>query len=229
MGARHAQRRLGGQAKHRDRVADGAAYFAIYYFVFHFFILRFNLKTPARDATPGPAEPVAAPGRPGRASALIAALGGPGNLRTVDACTIRLRLELEDPAKVDAPRLKQLGARGLVHPGGNALQVVLGPEADQVAGEMCDAIALSRARSGPAAAELLASLGGAANVEAVEPRSSRLCVTIRSQAEIDRERLGALGLRGFAIASPTSIHLLTGSDAQPWAEQLRALLTGDDA
>jgi len=192
----------------------GAAYFAVYYFAFRFFITRFNLKTPGRDLEPAQAAP-APVGHGDRAAALIAALGGAGNLRKVDACTTRLRLDLADPARVDEPRLRQLGARGLVRPGGDALQVVLGPEADRVAGEMRDALA-----AGPPAAALLAALGGAANIAAVKPRASRLCVAVRAGDKVDLARLGALGLRGVALASPTSVHLIIGPDTQAWAEQL---------
>jgi phosphotransferase system IIB component len=41
-----------------------------------------------------------------------------------------------DQAAVDAEALKRLGARGMVKPSANALQVVVGTNADQVAGEM---------------------------------------------------------------------------------------------
>ena len=199
----------------------GALYSAIYYFTFGYCIRRFDLKTPGREAEPAAATvPPLSPNA--RAEALVAALGGRANLRTIDACTTRLRLDLADPARVDEARLRHLGARGLVRPGGNALQVVLGPEADRVAGEMRDACGTS----GPAASDLLAALGGAANVEAAQARAGRLCVTVRAADAVDLDRLRACGLRGAALASPTSVHLLTGVDGAPMADALRALLAG---
>ena len=202
----------------------GALYFGIYYFAFRFCITRFNLLTPGREPEPAAAGPAAPAVGGGRAAALIAALGGRANLRSILACTTRLRLDLADPARVDEARLKALGARGLVRPGGSALQVVLGPEADQVAGEMRDAMALPEAGEPAAAAELLAALGGAANVEALEARAGRLLVRIRSDAAVDRGRLGALGLRGFAATSPASLHLLAGPEVGPLAAALNRLL-----
>jgi PTS system N-acetylglucosamine-specific IIC component len=203
----------------------GALYFAVYYFTFRFCITRFNLKTPGRGDEPAlAAGPADGTGQDSRAAGLIAALGGGANLRTIDACTTRLRLDLVDPALVDEPRLKALGARGLVHPGGNALQVVLGPEADQVAGEMRDAVASWPESAGPPVAALIAALGGASNVGSIESRSSRLCITIRSKDALDQDRLRALASRGFALASPTSLHLIIGGDAQPWADQARELV-----
>jgi PTS system N-acetylglucosamine-specific IIC component len=136
----------------------GAVYFGVYYGLFRVFIQRFDLKTPGRE----PAEdlaglPVAAPTggqggakAGGRGADFLAALGGAGNLASVDACTTRLRLIVVDQAAVSAPTLKALGARGIVKPSDKALQVVLGPIADQVAGEIRAAIA-----AGPAAPPLV--------------------------------------------------------------------------
>lgn len=79
----------------------GLAYFGIYYGVFRYFIARFDLKTPGRgpveiDATAGAASAV----RGGRARLFIDALGGAGNLSSVDACTTRLRLVVLDQNRV---------------------------------------------------------------------------------------------------------------------------------
>jgi PTS system N-acetylglucosamine-specific IIC component len=199
----------------------GALYFGIYYATFRFCITRFNLATPGREAEPEAGAP--APVAGGQAEALIAALGGRTNLTSVDACTTRLRLELADPAAVDEPALKRAGARGVVRPGGNAVQVVMGPLADQIAGEMRQALAGAPPRGRPVA-ELLAALGGAANVEKVEPRSSRLCVTLASRDSVNEQTLAGLGLRGFVHAAPDSLHLLTGPGAEDWARELAHLL-----
>lgn len=201
----------------------GAFYFAVYYFTFRFCIARFDLRTPGRDVEPAAAEPAGAAAAGGRAGALVAALGGPANLRAIDACTTRLRLDLADPGKVDEASLRRLGARGIVRPGGHALQVVLGPEADLVASEMRAAAAAGSAASRPVAG-LLEALGGSSNVKRVEARASRLCIAVGSQSAVDGDRLGRLGLRAFAVAGPHSIHVITGAGAQMWAEELEALL-----
>jgi glucose-like phosphotransferase system IIB component len=70
----------------------GALYFAVYYFTFRWCIARFDLMTPGRGATAETAGPAIEFGS--RAEAIVAALGGAANLRAVDACTTRLRLEL---------------------------------------------------------------------------------------------------------------------------------------
>jgi PTS system N-acetylglucosamine-specific IIC component len=195
----------------------GAAYFAIYYAVFRFCILHFDLKTPGREVANTAVVAAAPEDDRSRADAMIAALGGRANLLTVDACTTRLRLELADPSLADEARLRALGARGVVLPGGNALQVVLGPQADQVAGEIRDALA-GGGSEGASLAALLDALGGADNVAALSAKSGRLRARLLSADRIDPARLEALPVRGFAVASPASVHILAGEDARRWSE-----------
>jgi len=124
----------------------GLIYFLVYYFLFSFAIRKFNL------ATPGRAEAVAAKaaqdapqtelavGAEAKAVGFIRALGGTRNIKLVDACTTRLRLELADGSLASEQALRALGARGIVRPGQNVMQVVLGPQAEIVAGEIWDAM-----------------------------------------------------------------------------------------
>jgi N-acetylglucosamine PTS system EIICBA or EIICB component len=115
----------------------GCAYFAVYFVLFRYVILRFDLRTPGREA----AEPTLQTARDAEAAAtgllreddFVTALGGRGNLRSVDACTTRLRLEILSQEHVNEAALRRLGAHGFVRPSPNLLQVVLGPVADQVA------------------------------------------------------------------------------------------------
>jgi PTS system N-acetylglucosamine-specific IIC component len=115
----------------------GLVYALAYYSTFRFCIVRFQLRTPGRedDETAPAADEVPVAGTT-RTAAMIAALGGSANLTAIDACTTRLRLTVANQDAVDEPALRRLGARGLVRPSANTLQVVLGPIADQVAGEL---------------------------------------------------------------------------------------------
>ncbi len=129
----------------------GAAYALIYYAVFRFAIRRWNLQTPGREveaAAEGEATEIAG----GRGASFVAAMGGSTNLSEIAACTTRLRLIVVDPAQVDEPALKRLGARGILRPSPSGVQVVLGPIADAVAMEMRAAV-----ESGPIAATLRAA------------------------------------------------------------------------
>lgn len=108
----------------------GLIYAALYYTVFSWGIRRFDLKLPGRDA----ATPVGAAVRPDeRGSAFVQGLGGAANLKSVDACTTRLRLQVHDAARLDREMLTRLGARGVLDLGGGSVQVVVGPEADRLA------------------------------------------------------------------------------------------------
>lgn len=114
-------------------VVMGLVFFVVYYVVFRFAIMKWNMRTPGR----GEAAAVAAGGDhhsdegtgDGTAAQLIAAFGGRDNLRDVDACITRLRIEVADRSKVDKARLQALGAAGVLEVGNN-VQAVFGPRAD---------------------------------------------------------------------------------------------------
>ena len=186
----------------------GALYAGVYYGVFRWAILRFDLKTPGREPE-GEAGAAAVPTQAGtRGQAFARALGGGGNLAGLDACTTRLRLVLNDPAAVDEAALRRLGARGLVRPSAKTLQVVLGPIADQVA----DEIRRARAASADAAA-WRSALGGGDNVLEARLCDSRVVLRVRDPAGVDAAGLRALGARAVATPSPASVHLVLGPQA----------------
>ncbi len=192
----------------------GLVYAALYYAVFRWTIVRFDLKTPGREQDGG-GNAAAAPAGTG-ATAMIAALGGAANLVSIDACTTRLRLVVRDHAAIDEAALKRLGARGVIRPGGNALQVVVGPTADTLAGALRDAVA--GATSTTPAAALLAAFGGRDNIVAVRSLVSRLVVTVIDAAAVDAAAAAAIG-RASVRASDRSWHLIIGPEAAVVARQ----------
>ena len=198
----------------------GLAYAGLYYGLFRFFIARFDLKTPGREDDEVKS---AAPGivvGSGRGEAFVAALGGGANLRTVAACTTRLRLEIVNRDAVDELGLKQLGARGLIAPSPGALQVVLGPIADAVAQDIRDALAgasqaafeMPNLNESEAcvdlSSDLTAALGGRANIEVAEVRAGRTCVTVRDADLIDNGALDAALPKGFVHIADRRLQLL---------------------
>ncbi|MEV0948241.1 PTS glucose/sucrose transporter subunit IIB [Rhodococcus sp. NPDC049939] len=74
-----------------------------------------------------------------KASAIISGLGGPDNIREVEACITRLRTEVKDGSKVDEAALKAAGAHGVLKTG-SVVQVVVGPEAEAIADDIEDAL-----------------------------------------------------------------------------------------
>jgi PTS system N-acetylglucosamine-specific IIC component len=203
----------------------GLAYSAVYYVVFRYCIAKFDLKTPGREpasltASSEASRPI---GNRDRAQGFITALGGAGNLTTIDACTTRLRLGVNDQSKVDAEALKRLGAQGIVRPSASALQVILGPIADQVAGEIRSGL-----RGSAADLNLLRALGGGKNIKDVELASTRLRVRVADGASVDEAAIRSMGLRGVARPSPDFVHLLVGPSAKATHESLMAALTAGD-
>jgi PTS system N-acetylglucosamine-specific IIB component len=72
-----------------------------------------------------------------KAEKILAGLGGADNIVEIEACITRLRTEVEDPAKVDEAALKAAGAHGVIATG-KVVQVVVGPEADNIAEDIED-------------------------------------------------------------------------------------------
>ena len=203
----------------------GAAYFALYYGVFRFLIVRLNLATPGRESDDAAAQPIAPSTPDARARAFVTALGGAQNLTEVDACTTRLRLVLADNKEVDEAALRRLGARGILRSSAQGLQVVLGPIADQVAGEIRAAL---RSAPPPAAAldapALLAALGGRDNVVDLATAAGRLLIRTARPDRIDESALARLGIRGIARSAADRVHLLVAGPVEEWGEPLRRLL-----
>jgi len=72
-----------------------------------------------------------------KAEKIVAGLGGLDNIAEIEGCITRLRTEVEDPALVDDAALRAAGAHGVVKMG-SAIQIVIGTDADPVAGEIED-------------------------------------------------------------------------------------------
>ena len=120
------------------------------------------------------------------------------------ACTTRLRLTLADPALADETALRALGARGVIRPGGDALQVVLGPIADAVAGEMRDVL-----RAPPLlGSELEQALGGPANIRETGTVAGRLRVVLHRPNAIDEDRIDRAAPHGWARVGGSVLHIL---------------------
>ncbi|TFC18371.1 PTS sugar transporter [Cryobacterium algoritolerans] len=72
-----------------------------------------------------------------KAEQILAGLGGSGNIVEIEACITRLRTEVTDPALVNEAALKAAGAHGVFR-SGTIIQVVVGPEADNLAEDIED-------------------------------------------------------------------------------------------
>jgi N-acetylglucosamine PTS system EIICBA or EIICB component len=202
----------------------GLVYFALYYGLFRFFIVRLDLKTPGREGDDVAAG--AAPAEGAAGAAWVGALGGAKNVVSVDACTTRLRLVVADQSAVNEGALRQLGARGLVRPSAETLQVVVGPIADQVASDIRAEIKAPRPDATPSlsASTLLEALGGRGNVRDVRLAASRLCIGLKNADAVVDSRVAELTVRGIARPARDSLHVVLGPSASVLYQELNALL-----
>lgn len=100
---------------------------ALYYFIFYTAITKLRLPTPGRLQE----EVSALKADAATAKVIITALGGGDNLIRINCCLTRLRVVIRDEAMVDREGLMGLGAAGIIGKG-EALQVVVGPIADEL-------------------------------------------------------------------------------------------------
>ncbi|WP_027956379.1 PTS transporter subunit EIIC [Halobacillus kuroshimensis] len=124
-------------------LAAGAIFFVIYYFTFSFAIKKWDLATPGRGGQENKLytrkdfnEQKQDKKKGGKstqtretAAAIMEALGGEDNLKHVDACFTRLRVEVSKVDQIDEGRLKELGAAGVVKVDQN-IQAIFGGRSD---------------------------------------------------------------------------------------------------
>lgn len=112
------------------QIPFGCIWAVLYYFVFKFTILKFNIMTPGRgDEEEGSGLQVETKSSiKEEAAKVLVALGGPENLEDVDACITRLRVSVKDVAKVDKEELKRLGATAVLDVKGG-IQAIYGAKA----------------------------------------------------------------------------------------------------
>src|SRR4051794_2711102 len=84
-----------------------------------------------------PTDPRKARPMSSKAEQILAGLGGAGNIVEMEPCITRLRTEVKDAALVDEKALKAAGAHGVIT-AGSVVQVVVGPEADNLAEDIED-------------------------------------------------------------------------------------------
>lgn len=229
----------------------GPMYAVVYYLLFRFYIVRFNIATPGREneETPAGGATAGAPidsDKMGFARQLVLAFGGRSNIANLDSCITRLRVGVNDPAKVDSARLKQLGAAGVVM-AGKGVQAIYGTRAGNLMTDMEEYLAQAGddaelpaggvpVSAGAAAAATSAAviadapretienlrnaLGGADNIVSVEPMArTRLLVKLKDNAKIKPGLAEAAGLTLFTPKEGDEVHVLVG----PHPERFRAM------
>jgi PTS system glucose-specific IIC component len=112
----------------------GPLWALMYYSLFRTLIVRRDLKTPGREVEEAGAAATMDPGD-SMAARLVAAFGGGANIRSLDACITRLRVELNDVSLASADALRALGAAGVVQVGGG-MQAIFGTRSENLKTDM---------------------------------------------------------------------------------------------
>ena len=228
----------------------GPIYGLIYYSVFRFVIVKFNLRTPGREDESGEtAIYQSTSGKHDKARALVLAFGGAKNINSLDACITRLRVAVIAPEKVDTAKLKALGAAGVMIIG-NGIQAIFGPLSENLKGEMEDylktkpsdadveAVAIVAPIAAPivasaggaiqpwvceASGPLLAALGGRANIRVLEAVAfTRLRIELIDPAKFDANAASVAGVVAVMDVDSNIKHLIIGDKAEQFAIVMNA-------
>ncbi len=210
----------------------GPIFAVIYYIVFRTLILKFNLQTPGREEES--AAEVVSGEVDDFSRELVLAFGGRGNIKAIDACITRLRIELNNLASASQERLKELGASGVVVVG-NSMQAIFGPRSENLMTDMQEYLKTagteadldSTAAAAVSTAETpLAAVGGSANVNRVEEvAETRIRLELADTAAVREDDLRAEGVQIMTVGNGV-VHLITGFDVREQAAAFAKLIAG---
>jgi len=172
-----------------------AVYAVLYFVTFKFFILKWDLKTPGREADDEEVKMMSkadyqkatgvgvAGGGAGSAAlasltpdqqksaTILSGVGGVDNVTEIDCCATRLRLTLNDGTKVNEGILKSTGAGGVVIKG-NAIQVIYGPSVTIVKANFEEFV--EDIRAGKIDRSILEGASGGGQAAAAEPEKPKM-------------------------------------------------------
>lgn len=125
-------------------LVQGLVFAVIYYFLFRFLIVKFNLATPGReedtDEEDGAASKAGISSKEDKFAVMAAeiyeGLGGDANVTAVDNCTTRLRIEVKNMDAVDQNKIRSTGVPGINIVGPQSIQVIVGTSVQFVADEI---------------------------------------------------------------------------------------------
>ncbi|OZU87709.1 PTS glucose transporter subunit IIBC [Virgibacillus indicus] len=128
-------------------IVQGLVFAVIYYFLFRFLIVKFNITTPGREEeTEDLADEETVEGELTETAGkdrfavmgetIYDGLGGQENVTSIDNCTTRLRIEVKDMDAVDQDKIKSTNVPGINIVGKHNIQVIVGTSVQFVADEI---------------------------------------------------------------------------------------------
>ena len=227
----------------------GPIWAAMYFVVFSFFIRKFNLMTPGREAVDEAAAAAHTASGDAFSLQIVRALGGRSNIVDLDACITRLRVKLKDSSKVNAEKLKAMGAAGVVMVG-DGVQAIFGTRSDvlkteigeylKIAGPEADEVeapspvkappqaGIQPKLRDPLAAEkanaFIKALGGKTNIQRVDACAETRLRVVTTNGALNEAELKAAGVEAVLRLPDHVVHLLVGLNADQYAAEMRGQL-----
>lgn len=204
----------------------GLLWTALYYFTFRAVIRWRRPPILGQVAEEDAAE--SAPTVDAEGAAYLEALGGAANIVHLEACMTRLRMVVREPLRLDDDRLKQLGARGIVRPGGGDVQVVVGARAGEIEGRI--RAAMAGAGAGRAAAAPPAQTAVPAPVTPEMPAGSVVAVLSPLTGRVvPLDLVPDVVFSGGLAGQGVAVEATDGTVVSPVAGTVMAVFTGGHA
>lgn len=123
----------------------GLVYSVIYYFLFKFVIIKFNLKTPGREDKNQESKLYTKKdfqiSKNTTLKNIVDGLGGIDNISDLDCCATRLRITVNQEDKVNKEILETTGCSAVIQ-SGTGVQIVFGPQVSNIKSELDEYIEL---------------------------------------------------------------------------------------
>ncbi|MGR3808730.1 PTS transporter subunit EIIC [Pasteurella testudinis] len=110
----------------------GIVNFVVFYFVFRYAIAKFDIKTPGREDETSDSTLLNNKEYDKVAHLVIDGLGGKQNIKQVENCVSRLRVDVVDQKKLNMELIRDSGSLGTFIPSGNHIHIVFGPHVEFV-------------------------------------------------------------------------------------------------
>ena len=223
--------------------AIGLIYAAIYYVLFRVVITKLDLKTPGREDTGGEQDvKISTNLDPNdKISQLVFAFGGAQNIKDLDNCITRLRIEVSDIDLVKQETIKTLGATGVIIVGNN-VQAIFGTEAEHLKTSMQEALLnpiqskqkiispavdekISKSNITKVAKLIVEQFGGEKNIkECIVCATSRIRFEFKTSPDFDEELLLKNGIKHLVKISDKVVHLLVDDNVEELVKKITKLL-----
>ncbi len=161
----------------------------------------------------------------------VEALGGLDNIKTIDNCITRLRLEIVNMDKVNEDRIIEIGSMGTIYVGKNKFHLIIGAQVVGIADEMHklkgdDVVTKTSDKADDykqIATQYIQVLGGVGNINRIDNCITRLRINLKDMNKVNEDALSNLDNKGVIHTSNTDLHIIIGLNVTSIAASMRQL------